>query len=65
MIPDLLTALGLVIVIEGLLYALVPAHLKAMMAAVQKLTDDQLRIGGIAAMAIGVAMVWLVRAVLY
>ena len=65
MIPDLLTALGLVLVIEGLLYALVPAHLKAMMTAVQNLSDDQLRIGGVAAMAAGVAVVWLVRAMLY
>jgi uncharacterized protein YjeT (DUF2065 family) len=65
MIPELLTALGLVLVIEGLLYALVPAHLKAMMVAVQKLSDDQLRIGGIAAMAAGVAVVWLVRGTLY
>jgi uncharacterized protein YjeT (DUF2065 family) len=61
MIPDVLTALGLVLVIEGLLYALVPAHLKAMMRAVEKLSDDQLRIGGVVAMAAGVAVVWLVR----
>jgi uncharacterized protein YjeT (DUF2065 family) len=65
MIPELLTALGLVLVIEGLVYALVPAHLKAMMTAVQKLTDDQLRIGGIVAMAAGVAVVWLVRGTLF
>lgn len=61
MIPDLLMALGLVFVIEGLLYALVPAQLRAMMGAMQKLSDDQMRIGGIMAMAIGVAAVWLVR----
>jgi uncharacterized protein YjeT (DUF2065 family) len=61
MIPDLLMALGLVLVIEGLLYALVPAQLKSMMLAMQKLSDDQLRIGGIAAMALGVVAVWLVR----
>jgi uncharacterized protein YjeT (DUF2065 family) len=35
------------------------------MQTVQKLSDDQLRMGGVAAMAIGVAVVWLVRAVLY
>jgi uncharacterized protein YjeT (DUF2065 family) len=63
MIHDLLTALGLVLVIEGLLYALVPAKLKAMMQTVQKLSDDQLRIGGVVAMATGVAAVWLVGAV--
>ena len=56
-------ALGLVLVIEGLLYALVPGQLKPMMLAFQKLSDDQLRIGGVAAMALGVVIVWLVRSV--
>ena len=62
MLDNVLTALGLVLVIEGLLYALVPAQLKAMMLAVQKLSDDQLRIAGVAAMATGVVAVWLVHA---
>ncbi|WP_395660036.1 DUF2065 domain-containing protein [Aestuariivirga sp.] len=64
MISGLLTALGLVFVIEGLLYALAPSRLRAMMQMMQQLSDDQLRIGGVAAMAAGVAIVWLVRAVL-
>ena len=38
-----------------------PAQLKAMMQAVQKLSDDQLRIGGVAAMATGVVAVWIVH----
>ena len=62
MLDNVLTALGLVLVIEGLLYALVPAKLKAMMQSVQKLSDDQLRIAGVAAMASGVVVVWLVHA---
>lgn len=65
MIPDVLLALGLVLVIEGLLYALVPGHLKAMMLTLQKLSDDQLRIGGVAAMALGVAVVWAVRSMFF
>ena len=65
MIPELLMALGLVLVIEGLLYALVPGHLKAMMLAMQKLSDDQLRIAGVAAMSLGVAVVWIVRSVFF
>ena len=65
MIPELLMALGLVLVIEGLLYALVPGHLKAMMQALQKLSDDQLRIAGVAAMSLGVAVVWIVRSVFF
>ena len=65
MMPELLLALGLVLVIEGLLYALVPAKLRAMMASMQKLSDDQMRMGGVIAMAIGVAVVWLVRAAFF
>ena len=65
MMPALFTALGLVLVIEGLLYALVPGHLKAMMLSFQKLSDDQLRVGGVAAMAVGVVIVWLVRSVFF
>lgn len=65
MLQDVLMALGLVLVIEGLLYALVPAQLKAMMLAMQKLSDDQLRIGGVAAMATGVVAVWLVHAAFF
>jgi uncharacterized protein len=63
MMPDLLTALGLVLVIEGLLYALVPGHLRQMADMMRQLTDDQLRIGGASAVALGVLIVWLVRTV--
>lgn len=59
-----ITALGLVLVIEGLLYAFVPGHLKRMMAMMQTIPDDALRTGGLVAMAAGVALVWLARAVL-
>ena len=61
MLTEIFMALGLVLVIEGLLYALVPGQLKAMMLSFQKLSDDQLRTGGVIAMALGVAIVWLVR----
>jgi uncharacterized protein YjeT (DUF2065 family) len=57
-------ALGLLLVIEGLLYALVPGHLKAMMLSFQKLSDDQLRVGGITAVALGVMIVWVARSVI-
>jgi uncharacterized protein len=63
MMQDLLMALGLVFVIEGLLYALVPGQLRQMLLALQQLSDDQLRVGGVAAMTLGVVMVWLVRSV--
>lgn len=61
--PEFLMAIGLVFVIEGLLYALVPGQLKSMLAAMKDLSDDQLRLGGIAAVAIGVVIVWAVKSV--
>lgn len=65
MIPEFLLALGLVLVIEGLLYALVPGKLRGMMLEMQKLSDDQLRIGGVLALATGVAAVWFVRSAFF
>ena len=56
-----LQALGLVLVIEGLLYALFPAPLKRMMARAVETSDDALRIGGLLAVAAGVAAIWLIR----
>ncbi len=58
---DLVTALGLVLAIEGTLYAAAPGGLKAMMRQAQETPDNVLRIGGLVALAIGVVLVWLVR----
>jgi uncharacterized protein len=58
---DILTALGLVLAAEGVLYALAPGGLKRAMAAMQQVPEDTLRIGGVAALAIGVVLVWLAR----
>jgi len=55
-------ALGLVFVIEGLLYALVPGHLKTMMRAMENVPDETLRTGGLMAIGFGVFVVWLMRA---
>ncbi|HUR43358.1 MAG TPA: DUF2065 domain-containing protein [Aestuariivirga sp.] len=63
MTVEFLVALGLVFVIEGLLYALVPGHLKRMLRTMQDLSDDQLRVGGVSAIAFGVMIVWLVRGI--
>jgi len=61
MIADLLLALGLVFVIEGLLYALVPGHLKAMARFIEEVSEEHLRLGGATAIAFGVVIVWVVR----
>ncbi len=58
---DLLTAIGLVLVLEGLVYAAFPGGLKLMMAMAQEMPDETLRRFGLGALALGVVIVWLVR----
>jgi uncharacterized protein YjeT (DUF2065 family) len=58
---DLIAALGLVLVLEGLIYGAFPAFAKRLAAEVLTIPESALRIGGIAAMAAGVVIVWLVR----
>jgi uncharacterized protein len=54
-------ALGLVLVFEGLTYALVPRQMQNMMRMLQEQSPEQLRIMGAAVMALGVFVVWLVK----
>jgi uncharacterized protein YjeT (DUF2065 family) len=58
---DLIAAGGLVLVIEGLVWAAAPQlGLRLLMAAVQT-PEARLRLAGAAAMAMGVVVVWFVR----
>ncbi len=59
---DLFTALALVLVIEGLMYAVFPDHLKRMMVMVLSVPAATLRLAGLAAAILGVGIVWLLRA---
>ena len=58
---DLIVAVGLVLVLEGLIYSVFPGGLKRVMAMALSLPDDVLRRSGLAAIALGVVIVWLVR----
>lgn len=58
---DLLVALGLVLVIEGLLYAAFPGAIRRMLAVVEQTPDATLRWSGLAAAALGLGVVWVVR----
>jgi uncharacterized protein YjeT (DUF2065 family) len=58
---DALTALGLVLVIEGLALAAAPDAAKRTLATVLSQPPMILRIAGLAAMGFGVLVVWLVR----
>jgi uncharacterized protein YjeT (DUF2065 family) len=58
---ELLSALGLAIALEGLLYAAFPAAMRRALMALTEISDQSLRMGGLAALALGVCVVWLVR----
>lgn len=61
MVGDLLTALALVLVIEGAAYALFPQGMQRMMAMVSQLPPYELRRAGILAALAGFVLVWAVR----
>ncbi|MFZ0845188.1 MAG: DUF2065 domain-containing protein [Pseudolabrys sp.] len=58
---DFLAALGLVFVIEGLVFAAFPQQAKRAMASVVETPEATLRAIGIGSAVIGVVVVWLVR----
>jgi uncharacterized protein YjeT (DUF2065 family) len=58
---DFIVALGLVFVIEGLIFAASPAAAKKAMAHVLETPDGPLRVVGVVSAVLGVVLVWLVR----
>ncbi len=58
---DFLAALGLVFVIEGLIFAAFPEAAKRAMASVLETPDISLRVVGIGSAIVGLVLVWLVR----
>lgn len=58
---DFVVALGLVFVLEGLLFAAFPDWTKRAMTSVIEAPDAWLRIVGIASAVIGVVVIWVVR----
>lgn len=58
---DFLAALGLVFVIEGLIFAAFPEAAKKAMASVLQTQDISLRLIGIGSAIAGLVLVWLVR----
>jgi uncharacterized protein YjeT (DUF2065 family) len=58
---DLIVAIGLVFVIEGLLWSLWPGVGRKLLEASAGAPESTLRMAGAAAVALGVTLVWLVR----
>ncbi|RWP47853.1 MAG: DUF2065 domain-containing protein [Mesorhizobium sp.] len=58
---DFLAAIGLVLVVEGLVYGGFPRLAKKLASEVLSMPENALRIAGLIAIAVGVGIVWLVR----
>ena len=58
---ELEIAIGLLLFIEGLLYALFPSKMKNMLKTIERLSANQLRIGGLLFAVIGFAIVWYMK----
>ena len=58
---DFLVALGLVFVIEGIVFAAFPGVAKRAVANVLATPDAVLRVIGLASALVGVVLVWLIR----
>jgi len=55
---ELIIAIGLLLFIEGILYALFPSKMKNMLKAIEKMQINQLRISGLLFAIIGFVIVW-------
>lgn len=61
MASDLLAALGLMLVLEGILPFLSPGLLRQTLLQLTRLEDRALRLGGLASMATGLLVLYLFR----
>lgn len=58
-LSDLWLALTLMVVIEGLIYALFPRGIKSMMAKMCQLPDEAVRMAGLLFATIGMGVLWV------
>jgi uncharacterized protein len=58
---DFIVALGLVFVIEGLMFSAFPATAKRAMDSVQQTPDGTLRTVGIVSAVLGIVLIWAIR----
>ena len=56
----ILGSLGMLLIIEGLLYALFPSRMKAMITSMLNMDNDKLKWGGLMSAILGFIMLWSV-----
>ena len=58
---ELVIAFGLLLFIEGILYALFPAKMKSMLKKLELIKDSQLRSGGLIFAVIGFVIIYYIK----
>jgi uncharacterized protein YjeT (DUF2065 family) len=58
---ELIVAIGLVLVIEGLLFAAFPRAAKRLAASAIESPETSLRVAGIASAVLGIILIWIMR----
>ena len=58
---DLMTAIGLLFFIEGLLLAMFPSRIKNMLKVIENMSENKLRYSGIFFLLIGFIIIWYMR----
>nr|WP_106607099.1 DUF2065 domain-containing protein [Shimia abyssi] len=54
-----LLAVGLVLIVEGLVYALAPSLVESLLEALRSLTENQRRNVGVMALVLGLILIWV------
>jgi uncharacterized protein YjeT (DUF2065 family) len=62
LIDLLVTGVAMVLIIEGLAYALAPSLIERMLEAMREVPLDLRRLIGVSAIAAGTAMLWILQA---
>ena len=58
---ELIIAFGLLLFIEGILYALFPSKMKNMLLKLKEINNNQLRTGGLVFAIIGFVIIWYLK----
>ena len=58
---DLISALGLLLFIEGLFFAIFPTRIKNMLKIIEKISEAKLRAVGVFFLILGFLIVWYIK----
>ena len=61
MMGELITAIGLIFFIEGLLIAIFPSRIKSILELIKNIPENKLRIFGLTFLIIGFLLIWYIK----